>query len=192
MAGNIYATSWVKVCNIALSRLGTASISSLTEGSQNALFCNTLLPNAIENVLAQYDWSCSRKRISLNPDGEAPAFGYEYQFPLPVDCVRIVHADLNGEAYTIENGRLLTDSPTLNLVYIARPADPSVLSVGIRDAISKTLAFLLSTPLSSDENMAARVAAAAQNAIERAKTDDAMSGYDAQDEGLSWYDEARR
>lgn len=190
MADTIYATSWVHICNIALSRIGTASISDLTDGSnQNAFYCNQLLPRAVEDVLGDYDWNCSRKRVSIAADSDAPAFGYDYQYTLPTDYLRIIEVDTGDEEYTIESGKILTDSETLNLIYIARPESPALLSSGVRNAIAKMLAFLLTTPFTSNENLAVRVGNEAQIAIERAKIADAQEYPD--EEGEAFYEAER-
>jgi hypothetical protein len=187
-----YASSWTQICNRALGRLGAIEISDLSEGSQNASFCNTFLGDAIEEVLGQYDWSCCTKRTRLAPDTVKPEYGYAYRFPLPVDCIRIVQIKPN-EPYALESGYILSDTHQLNLIYIERPKNPDTLHPSLRKAIHTTLAFLLTTPLTSSEQLAVRVANEAQQAIERAKIEDAQTTYDQQQSApqSSWWNEAR-
>lgn len=190
MADTIYATSWVAICNIALTRIGTATITDLSDGTNpNAYYCNELLPNAIEEVLGDYDWNCSRKRVSLAHDIDAPAFGYDYQYTLPVDYLRIIEADTGEEPYTIESGKILTNSDTLNLIYIYRPESPTELTAGVRNAIAKVLAFLLTTPISSSEQLSARVQQEAMYSLERAKIADANEN--KEEEGVEFYEDSR-
>jgi hypothetical protein len=195
-----YSASWTQMCNRALGRLGAASVSDLSEGSKNAEFCNTFLTEALQEVLGQYDWSCCRKRVRLAPDVTRPAFGFLYRYVLPVNCIRIVsvyrgHDDpAEGDAipYTVESGYILTDAGELELIYIERPEEPGMMSPAVRKAVSTTLAALLATPLTSSEQLAARVYGESAAALERAKTDDAQESWDGNEEGVPWYEEARR
>jgi hypothetical protein len=195
-----YAASWTQLCNRALGRLGAISISDLTEGTKNAEFCNTFLAEAIEEVLGQYDWNCCRKRVHLAPDVSGPAFGFQYRFVMPVNCIRAVSVyqgrPEKPEAadvipYAVENGYILADVPELELVYIERPDEPNMMSPAVRKAVSTTLAALLTTPITSSEQLAARVYAESQAAIQQAKKNDAAESYDPLAAGETWYGEER-
>lgn len=166
-------TLYVDLCNIALSRIGTAQIESLTENNQNARYCALLLPEAINYVLCEADFSCCRKKISIDPDPSPPP-DYDYQYTLPADLVRLITADTGDEPYEIQSGKLLTNSPSLILSYIFYPSEPLMLSVWVSDAIIKTLAFYLSTPLSSNEQIAQRLVSELQASLDKAKRREAQ------------------
>ena len=68
---------------------------------------------------------------------------------------------------------LLTDASAVWITYTAKPDDPSILPGYLKKAITTQLAFLLTTPLTSSESLAQRVAGEAKAALEQAILDDA-------------------
>jgi hypothetical protein len=196
-----YTASWTQICNRALGRLGATTIADLGEGTHNAEFCGRFLPEAIEYVLGQYDFSFARRRVLLAPDAEKPAFGWRARFNLPMDFIRLVkvyggHGEEPEEVdcipYQVENGKILADEDELRIIYIARPKDPNQLPQSVRKAISTHLACLLATPLTSNEQMVGLITAESINALELAKKEDAQMNYDPRAEGERFYTEARR
>ncbi|MDR1586920.1 MAG: hypothetical protein LBS57_05640 [Treponema sp.] len=196
-----YTASWTQICNRALGRLGAMSIADLMEGTQNAEFCLRFLPEAVEYVLGQYDFSFARNRVLLAPNAEAPAFGWRAQFNLPLDFMRLVkvyggHREMPEEAdcipYQVENGKIFANANELQIIYIARPKEPNQLPQSVRKAISTHLAYLLSTPLTSGEQLIALIAAESQSVLELAKKEDAQMNYDPQAAGDRFHTEARR
>jgi hypothetical protein len=194
-----YTASWTQICNRALGRLGTAVITDLGEVTHNAEFCKRFLPEAVEYVLGQYDFSFARKRAVLAPGAEGQLFGRQARFKLPMDFIRLVKVygkdvpeEDHGIPYQIENGEILADTEELWIVYTARPKDPNRMPQAVRKAVSTHLAYLLSTPLTSNEQLIALVAAESRDALELAKREDAQMNYDPQAEGARFHTEARR
>jgi hypothetical protein len=200
-SGVDYTASWTQICNRALGRLGSATITDLDDGTQNADYCGRFLPQAVEHILGQYDFNFARRRQRLAPNAEKPAFGWKWQFNYPMDCIRLIkvysgHSFMPEDAdcvpYQAENGKILADTEELQIVYIARPDDPNQLPQAVRNAISTHLAYLLSTALTSSEQMIALTAAESQGALELAKKVDAQMNYDPQAHGQGFHTEARR
>jgi len=191
-----YTASWTQICNRALGRLGSDTITDLSNGTQSAEYCGRFLPEAIEYVLGQWDFKFARKRIQLAMNVEQPAFGWKYQFNYPMDCIRLVkvYSEQASEdvPYQVENGKILTDADELQIIYIARPDDPNQMPQSVRKAISTHLAYLLATPLTSNEQLIALIAAESQAAVERAKKEDAEMNYDPWAQGNRFHTEARR
>ena len=196
-----YTASWTQVCNRALGRLGSDTITDMTDGTQSAEYCGRFLPEAIEYVLGQWDFKFARRRQRLAMNAEQPAFGWKYQFNYPMDCIRLVKVygshsltpeDIECVPYQVENGKILTDADELQIIYIARPDDPNQLPQSVRKAVSTHLAYLLSTPLASNEQLTGLIAAESQAAIERAKKEDAEMNFDPLASGNRFHTEARR
>jgi hypothetical protein len=195
-----YTASWTQICNRALGRLGGATITDLSDGTKNAEYCGRFLPQAIEHILGQYNFNFARRRQRLAPNAEKPAFGWKEQFNYPADCIRLIkvyggHNWIPGEGelvpYQVENGKILADTDELQIIYIARPDDPNQLPQAVRNAISTHLAYLLSTPLTSSEQLVGLIAAESQSALELAKKVDAQMNYDPQADGEEFHTEAR-
>ena len=83
------AISEVRICNMALSRIGASSaIESLTEGSAESNECNLWYNFSRKQALAASDWSFARRRLTLATHGDDPpdgVWGFRYQYPS--DCV---------------------------------------------------------------------------------------------------------
>jgi hypothetical protein len=195
-----YTASWTQICNRALGRLGSDTIADISEGTNNASYCGRFLPEAIEHILGQWDFKFARKRQRLAKNADKPAFGWKYQFNYPMDCIRLVKVyggssdkPEEGECvpYQVENGKILADAEALQIIYIARPDDPNLLPQSMRKAISTHLAYLLTTPLASNEQLTALIAAEAQAAIETAKKEDAQMNYDPDAAGKDFHTEKR-
>ncbi|MDR2095883.1 MAG: hypothetical protein LBP76_10265 [Treponema sp.] len=196
-----YTASWTQICNRALGRIGATAITDLSDGGKNAEYCGRFLPQAVEYVLGQYNFNFARRRARLAPNAEKPAFGWREQFNYPADCIRLVKvygghdaAPCEGRAvpYQAENGKILADTDELQIVYIARPDDPNRLPEAIRDAVSTHLAYLLSTALTSNEQLIALIAAESRQALELAKKVDGEMNYDPAAAGEDFHIEARR
>jgi hypothetical protein len=196
-----YTASWTQLCNRALGRLGTATITDLSDGSSNAEYCGRFLPEAIEYVLGQYDFNFARRRARLAPSAEKPLFGWQEQFNYPVDCIRLAavyggHSRMPEEIdqvpYQVENGKILADTDELQIIYIARPDDPNQMPQAVRKAISTHLAYLLSTALASDPQLIGLIASESTAALELAKREDAQMNYDPAAAGEKFHTEARR
>jgi len=195
-----YTASWTQICNRALGRLGADTIADLSDGTNNASYCSRFLPEAIEHILGQWDFKFARRRQRLAMNAERPAFGWKYQFNYPMDCIRLVkvYGGINEEPeeseivpFQVENGKILSDADALQIIYIGRPDDPNLLPQSMRKAISTHLAYLLSTPLTSNEQLTGLIAAEAQAAIEIAKNEDAQMNYDPDAAGKDFHAEKR-
>jgi len=183
-----YANSWVEIANRALGRLGKGRIDVLTSGDELAQYVNTFLGEAIEAVLSARSWSFA-SRVQLARSTSVPSHGFLYSYPLPTAIINIVSVDTGELEYTPEGGSILTDAEEVYLVYIEQPTDPGILPGYLKKAISTHLAFLLTTPLTSSDALAARIAQEAQMALDEAIRADARR-YDPGEPDL-WYDEAR-
>jgi len=79
--------SEVRICNMALSRIGAGAIESLTEGSAESDECDLWYDYARKQALVANDWNFARKRLTLTTHTEDPdaTWGFRYQYPS--DCV---------------------------------------------------------------------------------------------------------
>jgi hypothetical protein len=135
--------------------------------------------------------------MGLHPAEQRPEFGYEWQFPLPTDFIRLVEVqgyvkNEDKPPYVIEGGFILADTGSLQIVYIARPQDPARLISGLRRAIYTELAALIATALVSNEQLISLVLQQAARAVALAQIEDAQLNYDPFKDGIDWYEEARR
>jgi hypothetical protein len=191
-----YSVSWTSICNGALGRLGSASIVDLSEGTINAELCTRFLPRAVEHVLDQYDFNFSRKRSLLSPLVKRPEFGGGKIFPLPVDLLRVTGVyggdGVSPLPYRIEGDALLADADEAALLYIARPLTPRRFPSYVTNALVAYLAFLLSSVVTSSEQMVMLMRQDSAELIEKAKRLDAAQNWAPEDAGEPFYGEARK
>ena len=181
-----YGTSWIEICNRALGRLGKGGIADLSSGGDLALYCNQFLGEAIETVLSAKNWYSCRTRVQLAPSIETPAYGYEYSYPLPADCVNPI--EYSTEACVPEGNNILTDETELYLTYVPRPVSPASLPGFLKAAISTKLASLLATPLTVSDSLRAMLLQEWQLSMQEAYAADERR---APQEGVTAYTEAR-
>lgn len=120
------STNKVLLCNMALVKLGKATITALTESTEEAQKCNLLFDETRMAVMAEGPWAFSIKRATLAQLSTTPNHGYSYQHQLPTDRIRIL--EINEESagtydYVIEGDKLLSDLSEIKIKYISDETD---------------------------------------------------------------------
>lgn len=138
------ADSIVDICNNALVRIGSKTITSLSDGDKVSTACNLIYTQTRDMLLRQHLWNFSLLRASLASETPGPSFGYAYSFPLPSDFIRVKEIEGNNTTYKIEGGKLLTDESEINLVYVSRVEDVSKYDALFTEALILSLASRLS------------------------------------------------
>lgn len=147
------AQTAVDICNSALLRNGAASIMSLDDNSPEARACVVCYDSNRRAELRKYVWRFSVRRVQLAPDTATPPFGFNYQFTLPEDCLRVLP---NGDAqsdWSVEGRKVLTNYPdsvtasdgstasnVLNLTYIADVEDVTQFDSAFYDVMALSMA----------------------------------------------------
>lgn len=179
------ASSEVAISNMALDLLGAARITSLADDSRNARACNACYAQIRDQELRAHVWNFSKKRATLAASAVTPDFDFDYAFPLPTGCLRVLPPKRTGLDWTIENhdGRsaiLTNDGDTLEVVYIAQITDPTVFDALFDDALAAKMALHMCEAITQsnakkadakDEYVAAIRRAKRVNAIEQVPQD---------------------
>ena len=203
-AGITYPSSWTDIANLALGRIGVGKINNVLQpDNENASYCNMFLGQAVEDVYGDFSWKGATKRVQLEQLTETPVFGFAYFYQMPADWIRNPdrekeaersNIDTGGADYTIEGDRLLTDATTVFMAYIARPDDVGKIRPLVRTAIALRLAFLLTSAITSAENLSNRIAgeyAAAMNSAIAADNLGRQEQTQEKSTGVTWFDELR-
>ena len=142
--------SVVGICNLALQKLGAASISTLADNSREARQCSLAYESCRRAELRKHTWNFAVTRAVLAPDSDAPAFDYLYQFTLPTDCLRILRPAEAALDWLVEGRKLLTnDGDTLYLRYLADITDPTQFDAAFVDLLTLALARVMCEPLTN-------------------------------------------
>lgn len=137
-----YSSDWLSIANRALLKTGNQQIESFNAGSENVNFIKTLLPEAVESVLALYPWKSLTRRVELSPSTITPAWGYRYQYPLPNDIARLNSVD-TASKWEREAGMILTDSAYCKVTYVEMPENATDIAPSVKELIVLRLAYNL-------------------------------------------------
>jgi hypothetical protein len=116
--------SQVSICNGALIKIGADRISSITENKREAILLNALWENARDFVLRGHRWNFATLRVTLTPSATTPDWGYDYEYELPTNYLRVVETDPDDIDFVIEadatgDRRVLrSDESELDILYI--------------------------------------------------------------------------
>lgn len=182
--------SVIQVANRALTKLGSSRITSLDDDVKAARAVSSCFDDLRDAELRAHRWQFAMKRASLAALSEAPAFGWDYQYALPADFLKLdqvndqfpstVLENYVGEElvdYVLESNLILTNiEAPLKLRYIAQVTDPNQWDACFREALACRIAAELAEDLTQnatkrqlawEEYKQSVVAAVRANAIER-------------------------
>lgn len=149
----------VGICNEALIRLGSPTITDLTDSQPEAVKCNAIFTAMRDNLLRAHPWNFALKRQKLPKESNEPAFGYSSQFTLPADFIRVVAVfdrdTVEGcpPSYKLEGLKVLADVETVYLLYVSRVTDPNAMPPDFRHALSIRIAAELAGNLAESTAM---------------------------------------
>lgn len=154
--------SKVQICNLALLRINGASITSLTDNTNEAKLCNRLYDDIAEEVMTRGPWSSTIRRSSLARTSNTPTYEFSYEFQLPTNprCLRVIEINDNDPAYysfRIEDDKLLANITSISIRYIGFVSDTQSYDTMLKRAIVSRLAAELTYPLTGNVALADRM-----------------------------------
>lgn len=197
------AQSVTGIANRALQLLGAASIMNLTDNTPEARECTRAYDPCRRAELRAHYWNFATARAALAPDAAAPAFGYQYQFTLPVDCVRIVLPNDSTLDWKQEGRKILTNyaqspfgaaasfststaSPILYLQYISDVMDSTVFDPLFCEALSHRMAMAMCERLTQSNQKSQMLQGSYRAVVSEARMTDAMENLPADPPDDSW------
>ncbi len=160
----------IDIINRALRLVRAQSLSSLSENTAIAKIAKDLYEPIKQMVLSLHPWNNAMKRVELEYDVQKPVFGFAYQYTLPFDCLRITGC--NSECWQKEGYKILSDTPNLELIYIANI--PSCgMDANLVRVISARLAFEIAQSQGESSNLTERLYQLYKDELKSAKIIDA-------------------
>lgn len=171
--------SEVQICNRALQKLGSDPIVSLADASEQARECSRAYADVRDAELRDHNWNFAITRAQLPALSTDPAWGFDKQFQLPADCLRVI--ELNGlndsGDWTVEGRMLLANAAApLDIRYIKRETDVGLFDPLFVEALASRLAAELAEALTQSNTKAERALVAYREALRKARRADAIEG----------------
>ena len=178
--------SVVEICNGALNQLGATTILSLTEDSKNARLCNSRYTQVRDGVFRSHPWNCLQKRVEIAADTTAPAWGFSYAYTLPADCLRLLRILDYDSNYKVEGRKILSNTSSMKILYIARITDPNEYDELLRETLSASLAADIAFAVTSNNTTATNMYNLFQDKLKDARFVDSTEGQNVeQDLGMA-------
>ena len=178
--------SEVDICNGSLNQLGASTIISLTEDYKNARLCNARYTQVRDSLFRSHPWNCLQKRVQLASDTATPAWGFSYQFTLPADCLRVLRIEDYDSDYKIEGRKIVSNVPTMKILYIALIEDPNEYDEILRETLSAALCADIAYAITSSNPVTQNMYNLFQEKLREARFVDATEGQNTiQDNGMT-------
>lgn len=147
--------SQVEIVNRALFKIGANPITSITDNSQAARVMGGLWDTVRKSELTKRFWNFALARTSLPALAATPDWGFDFQYELPVDLLKMVqvndvfiapglqdYRDQDDSPYSIEGHQLLTDfGAPLKVRYVKDVTDPALFDPLFCEVIASKLAY---------------------------------------------------
>lgn len=144
----------VDICNRALTKLGEARITSLTDNLEPARVLNSLFEIVRDAELRSRVWRFAISRASLAALVATPDWGFDYQYQMPSDCLRILqvgeyypgvsltdYRNTDEAEWRIEGRKILTNlEAPLKIRYVASISDTGQWDAAFVEAFACRLA----------------------------------------------------
>lgn len=189
--------STVDICNLALSRIGQKSISSIDE-SGIAEKCKIEFNPTKEAILRDYPWSFATRIEALAPISEESFFEWDYVYAYPKNCLA-VRKIFNAQTYsstekqpyrviTSNNASkllILCNLETAYIEYTANITDTTIFDVSFVDAFSWRLGANLAKSLTGNASLATDLMNTYLRVIDKASVNNASEVYQTQQQTSS-------
>ena len=162
-----------QICSNALAMLGQGPITDLAGTNPHAIMCNSIYASTRDALLEEHAWGFATKRVALAVSTTTPESGYDYQFALPADCLRVLDADTTGTHYVTEYGYLLANVDEITIRYITRVTEPGRFSPTFGEALACRIASKLAMPILKKSSAVQMAEALFDRSIKIAKRCDA-------------------
>jgi hypothetical protein len=181
-----FGASDLEICNNSLLLLGHDPLTNLTGTDKATKLVVQFYEQACHGTLRAYPWNCALVRsAALTADSTAPAFDYDYRFPLPVGCLRVLRMSEKSYEFKVEGDWLLTNESGAQILYI-NDIDADEMDQLLIDAISARLAATIAFPLTNSDRTAEAMWKLYLMKLDEAQNIDAFEGTADKMEADDW------
>ena len=155
---NIPMVNEVAICNLALTWLGAAPISSLNDSIKTAAWMSTNYAHVRDAVLEARMWTFTLKREYLESNDLDP-WSQQFVYNIPSTwlgvyrCFRSVYPQKIQAQWTVEGNQILSDSPAIYVWGQVRVTDTGKYSAMFVQALAARLACDACIPLTENRQL---------------------------------------
>lgn len=180
----------VEICNRALRQLGAIRITSLTGDSKEARACNDVFASVRRALLRSSTWNFAIKRVKLAALTSTPAWGFDNEFALPSDSIKILEVDgFQDDEWAVEGNKIVSQEATeLDVKYLADVEDANLFDDLFIDCFAARLALELCETLTQSNTKKTAAREWYTERIRVARLHDAIEGTPTVQEESAWID----
>lgn len=164
---------------MALIKLGKATITSLTEATDEAQKCNLLFDEVRMAVISEGPWAFAIKRVEPGLDSATPEYEFDYQHQLPTDFLRLLEInELTPGSYDhrVEGDKLLSNLSSMEIRYLADEDNVNLWDANFKTAFILRLAAEMSYYFRGDKNLTGILFQQYRDSVERGLSLDGKQG----------------
>lgn len=195
-------TTKITVINRALVKLGAERLMSETDDNKASRTIEAIYDGLLDGLLRDYRWAFAIKRARLAALSATPEHGFQFQYQLPSDCLRIDsvgdhlfdtrlrhswHENM-GPLWQREGNAILSDieSP-LYIRYGARITDPSQWDASFSESFACLLAAELCESITQSSTKKQSALQDLDTSLKAARSASAIERPPIQQQETSWY-----
>ncbi len=164
------------IVNVALGRLGHATIANFQEKSKAARLAKLTYETIRDAMMRDHPWNFAAGRVSLSATGTAPAHRYSRAYTIPADNLRILRVNFQDPAagsWRLEGDEIVTDlgSP-IEVEYVKLVTAVGLYDASFVNALTLQLASDWVEPLAKASTLKAELRTDLAIALQNARTSD--------------------
>lgn len=165
------AVTETSICNSALVKCGAQRILSLTENNERARLVKEQFEKKKDELLFAHPWKFATGRVELAPSITNPISGFDKQFPLPTNVLRVYDTDLSKDTpWRVEGRMLLTNSESVKITYIRNDIPTSEYPPTFAEALATSIAADIAYSLTQNAALKATLKAEFKEALREARS----------------------
>lgn len=174
----------IQIVNTALLQLGSSTITSFEDGTNEALVMLAHYDRARQGMLRDNPWNFSMKRALLAEvtDANLPpssASDFAHVFELPSDFISLRKV-MNDVDYRMEGNRILSKEETCEILYVYNVEDVALFDPKFEEALIAYLTAEMGYSFTRDIDVRAQNYAIYQEKIAQAKFSNAIEDIEEQ------------
>lgn len=184
------AVSKTSLINKALTIVGAAPITNITDDTNNARIVNRVYEIARQSILSECCWTFATTRATLSLSADTMAWDYPdeaYIYAKPSGVIRIFDVSDNYAVWREEGDYIISDTASLGIKYVYDLDDPTKYSSSFIEAfIDKLCSDICYMIINSAKQAEAYITKYQKVSLPRAKSENSQIGTQQSPKDDAW------